>query len=246
VSGPCRSGRLSGIPPLLVVGLILQQRIDDRQDLMPDRHQSLLRAQALGPATVHRLEDCLLAMWPAPWVASQSDSSNRSAVIVPKVRTCSWTWPSGPLRNTQATTVVLCTSNPAQQGWRICMAAPRDQVAGPRDDLEAKEQFALRAPQAHGVGRGRQGWVRYESSRGRTRFVLGLNAPKTRRPQSRGQVPARIVPFGPIFMELGVPWVMKIRSARRGDPSPAIPDHAPSWPSPGRLGSGRAWGSGIT
>src|SRR5437764_4200261 len=112
------------------------------------------------------------------------------------------------------------------------MTALRDQGAGPRDDLEAKEQFALRALQAHTVGWGRQGGVRHQSSRGRTRFVLGLKAPDTKRPRSRGQVSARIVPFGSIFMGLGVPWVMKIRSARRLGfaPRPSLGSvGAPAW-----------------
>src|SRR5262249_16036746 len=48
-------------------------------------------------------------------VSNQSESTNRSAVIVEKVRTSRWSVPSGWVISTPATTVFVWTSSPAQR-----------------------------------------------------------------------------------------------------------------------------------
>jgi hypothetical protein len=52
---------------------------------------------------------------------SQSSSANRSAVMVPKVRTTRWGAPSGSVSSTQATTVFWWMSQPQQRGYRTCI-----------------------------------------------------------------------------------------------------------------------------
>lgn len=60
-----------------------------------------------------------------PAMASQAASCSRSAVIVPNCRTSSTASPvTGSERSTQATTVFVCTSNPAQQAWTTFIRTP--------------------------------------------------------------------------------------------------------------------------
>src|SRR5262245_4292341 len=55
---------------------------------------------------------------------SQSLKATRSTVIVPKVRTARRAVPSGWVTSAHATTVRLCTSNPAHRWWITCIAPP--------------------------------------------------------------------------------------------------------------------------
>src|SRR5947199_9765550 len=51
------------------------------------------------------------------WLLNQAESIRSPAVVVAKVRTCLLTFPLAPVSSTQATTVFLCTSNPAQRAY---------------------------------------------------------------------------------------------------------------------------------
>src|SRR5437764_3850288 len=59
-----------------------------------------------------------IATWLTSCSASQSDSCKRWTVVVAKVRTWRLTLPCAPVVMMQATTVFLCTSRPAQHGYK--------------------------------------------------------------------------------------------------------------------------------
>ena len=97
-----------------------------------------------------------------------------SAVMVGKVRDRTWTRPSASTRRTQATTVFLCTSSPAQRSSRTSIGGPPGWMR-PRGATPGQaEQFALRAPRHAG---GDRVGSDVESGRGRAMFVRGLDAP---------------------------------------------------------------------
>src|SRR5262245_59690259 len=108
-----------------------------------------------------------------PSSANQSANSSRSAVMVPKVRVWRCTLPLAVTRRTQATTVSLWTSRPAQAEWRMSMADSRRPGPGRQ---RADEQSALRA-----LPRG----MRQFRVRGavRVRLTRGLKAPREYRPR---------------------------------------------------------------
>ncbi len=56
-----------------------------------------------------------MATWVTPSLASQSARVSRPAVVVAKLRTALLTLPVLAVSSTHATTVVLCTSRPAQR-----------------------------------------------------------------------------------------------------------------------------------
>src|SRR3712207_613257 len=58
-----------------------------------------------------------IATWVQPHSANQSASASRPGVVVPKLRT-SVRVPPASARRTAAATPSLCTSSPAQRGWR--------------------------------------------------------------------------------------------------------------------------------
>src|ERR1051326_4057608 len=59
-----------------------------------------------------------MATWLTSCSVSQSASSSKWTVVVAKVRTWRLTLPCAPLVMMQATTVFLCTSRPAQHGYK--------------------------------------------------------------------------------------------------------------------------------
>src|SRR5512135_1806467 len=66
-----------------------------------------------------------------PWAANQSDRSRRSRVMVAKVLMFLATLPAGSTRRTQATTVRLWTSRPAQQACSTSIGeSPQDSSHG--------------------------------------------------------------------------------------------------------------------
>src|SRR6516164_3098548 len=143
-----------------------------------------------------------MATWRTPWASSQSDNSSNWAVMVPKVRTWELTVPSGPSRRTQATTVFLWTSNPAQQSRKISMVVPPKLRPVRADGATSQvEQFPLRAPPGCG---GRQGGVRrdVEPRSGPSSFA-GSRHQTQRRPHTQGRTPPRIISGSSIFMGWG-------------------------------------------
>ena len=134
--------------------------------------------------------------------------------MVAKVRVCFYDLAVAVRRwRTQATTVFLWTSRPAQRACKTSIGKLPGQrgVAG-RRTTSRQEQFALRAPR--GAGGDRVGFEQVESSRGRARFVCGLETPNTKRPSPGTDDRSTITPLAPIFMRSGEPnWIMRIRFA---------------------------------
>src|SRR6266571_1947409 len=80
-----------------------------------------------------------------PCSTNQSRSSRSSGVVVPNVRSSTARLPSGPGRRTQATTVALWTSRPAQRSTSISTYASRLGVVTPRSLIAWSLYRALEA-----------------------------------------------------------------------------------------------------
>src|SRR5205814_1152834 len=171
-----------------------------------------------------------MATWVTPAAVSQSANSSSAAVMVPKVRTDAPAAPSGPIRRTQATTVALCTSRPAQQRWTRSMGVLRERGPGPGRPRgwQSSFLFVLAGP----GGPAATGSGSIESSRGPARFVHGFEAPDTRRPQPRGPVSTTIRPTDAIFMGSGA-------ASEEHDHSFGGVRAGPSLGSFGEVGAGR-------
>src|SRR5512135_886533 len=133
--------------------------------------------------------------------------------MVPKVRTCWSTRPSGPSRRTQVTTVFLWTSRPAQQDEDGLHRSNSSQGLAFRPEDLGVEQTALRAPRTTGA----TGW----GAPGPGQTFERARSTKV----GDGLVPVRIAkPIGteaePIFMGLRVP-------------EPGMRDFRDAYPSPG-------------
>src|SRR5207244_8386696 len=61
-----------------------------------------------------------MATWVTPRLSSQVASSCKPVVVVAKVRTCLLILPDGAVSSTQAPTVSLWTSSPAQRSYNTC------------------------------------------------------------------------------------------------------------------------------
>src|SRR4051794_14677725 len=122
-----------------------------------------------------------------PWAASQSERSRRSRVMVAKVLRLLETLPAGSTLRTQATTVRLWTSSPAQQAWSTSIGGappvsppPRATSRGEAILLDVLRGHRGRGPRATGSG------TRDASAR----LTRGLGAPVSfRREAVRGDAP---------------------------------------------------------
>ena len=113
------------------------------------------------------------------------------------------TAPSGPTRRTQATTVFLCTSSPAQQSMKdVHRSGSVTEVSPSRwGDLGARSSFLFVLPR--GAGGDRVGFD-VTSSRGRDQVCFRAESTKAqRRPHTQGRTPSRINPAHSIFMGWG-------------------------------------------
>ena len=132
--------------------------------------------------------------------------------MVPKVRVSATATPSGPTRRTQATTVFLCTSSPAQRAMRTSIGVPPVGGRGPRGDPEAWSSLLCVLPGGRGgdrvgsdVGRAEVGPSSFSGLMHQAKTGLG---PGVRSPQRN----RRLTPFswgGATFLK-----VMAVRSAR--------------------------------
>ena len=117
---------------------------------------------------------------------SQALSAPRSAVIVPNVRTSRRAVPSGWVTSTHATTVRLCTSNPAHRWWITCIGPPprrprRPSLPRPGQGAEDPTRFLrVLAP----AGDGDTPRLLDAPS---VSFLFGLGAPNSLRPQPTGR-----------------------------------------------------------
>src|SRR5262249_23261304 len=101
--------------------------------------------------------------------SNQSPSANKSAVMVPKVRTNRWSEPSGSVSTTQATTVFLWISKPQQRGYKTCI--PRPPLWGSQRAVRRETPVS---PACSPLARGNS---HPSGKRTRISFAIGLVAP---------------------------------------------------------------------